>query len=132
MYYVKIKDVTGRDVTVEVSYEVFQAFEDERKELERERNERRKHWDKRGLEDYILTNESVSVSETLEDLFFRLYALRITRDVVRTCTPVQQERFALHVRGYTFSEIARLQRCTKQGVQKSVDIVLKKIKKSLL
>jgi DNA-directed RNA polymerase specialized sigma24 family protein len=131
MYCVKIKDVFGHETIVEVSFEIYQLFEDERKQMERERNERRKHWDKRGLEDYILANESLAVSETLEDLFSRLDALRIIRDVVRTCTPVQQERFTLYVRGYTFAEVARLHHCTKQTVQESVKTVLKKIKKHL-
>jgi DNA-directed RNA polymerase specialized sigma24 family protein len=131
MYCVKIKDVFGNETIVEVSFEIYQLFEDERKHMERERNERRKHWDKRDLEDYILANESVVVSETLEDLFFRLDALRTIRDVVRTCTPVQQERFALYVRGYSFAEIARLQHRTERTIRKSVESTLKKINKNL-
>jgi DNA-directed RNA polymerase specialized sigma24 family protein len=130
MYYVKTKDVAGHEAIVEVSYEVYQAFEDERKELERERYERRQHWDKRGLEDYILANESIAVSEKLEDLFFRLNTLRTIQDVVRACTHVQQKRFYLHcVCGYSYAEIARMYNCSVMTVKGSVASVLKKIKK---
>lgn len=131
MYYVKIKDVTGREITVSVSHEVFLLFEGERKEQERERNERRRHLDKRGLDDYILANESFAVQETLEDLFIRMETLRMIRKVVSDCTPVQQRRFSLYAQGYTFTEIARLDQCSKQTVQETVRVVLKKIKRNL-
>jgi RNA polymerase sigma-70 factor (ECF subfamily) len=132
MYCIKIKDVLGHENIVEVSYEIYQLFEDERKQSERERYERRNHWDKRGLEDYIIANESVAVSETLEDLFFRLDSLRTIRDVIQACTPIQRERFYLHcVCGYSNTKIARLHNCTEHAVRKSVKIVLEKLKNSL-
>jgi DNA-directed RNA polymerase specialized sigma24 family protein len=132
MYCVKIKDVTGHEVTVEVTFDIFQLFEDERKELERERFERREHWDKRGLEDYILENEATEIPETLEDLFFRQETFRSVKKALQTCSPRQQERFYLHcVSGYSYGEIARLQGCTKHSVWTSVETVKKIIKNSL-
>lgn len=129
MYYVKIKDVTGREITVEVPFDIFQLFEEERKELERERYERRKHLDKRGLEDYILEKEAASLSESAEDQFFRQEVFRSIRSIMRICTTNQQERFAFYLSGYSFAEIARMEGCTERTVRKSVNAAIKKIKK---
>lgn len=129
MYYVKIRDVTGHDITVEVSFNIFQLFEEERKELERERYEKRKHWDKRGMEDYILENEATSLPESAEDQFFRQEIFRLIHNAIRTCTANQQKRFAFYLSGYTFIEIARMEGRTERTVRKSVSAAIKKIKK---
>jgi hypothetical protein len=131
MYCVKIKDISGREVIVDVSYEVYQTFDIERKELERERYERRKHWDSRGLEDYIIGNDPIAVPETLEDWYFRRERMRTILKSFHSCTQLQQRRFTLFVDGKSYSEIARLQKCGKQSVRKSVESVISKIKKSL-
>ena len=129
MYYVKIKDITGHEITIEVSFDIFQLFEEERKEIERERYERRNHLDKRGLEDYILGNEATSLSESAEDQFFRQETFRTIRNSMRTCTPNQQKRFAYYLSGYSFAEIARMEGRTQRTIKKSINAVIKKVKK---
>lgn len=133
MYYVKIKDVTGHEITMEVSFDIFRVFEEERKELERERYEKRNHLDKRGLEDYILEleKEATSLSESAEDQFFRQETFRSIRNIMRTCTINQQERFAFYLSGYTYAEIARMCNCSVMTVKGSVASVIKKIKKAM-
>ena len=96
MYYVKIKDDFDHEITVEVLLEVYQVFDDERKLLERERYEHRKHWDKRGIEDYILADHSTALSESAEEIFFCRETFREIREVLKTCTSVQRKRFILH------------------------------------
>lgn len=126
-YYVSIKDYYGCEISMEVSAEVYQQFENERKAKERERNERRRHLDVRKLEDYNVAEKFIS--EPLEETYLRRDRLRQIYSILQTCTPVQRERFYLHrICGYTYAEIAEMQGCAARRVSKSVDAVMKKIK----
>jgi len=128
MYYVKIKDDFDHEITVEVLLEVYQVFDDERKLLERERYEHRKHWDKRGIEDYILADHSTALSESAEEIFFCRETFREIREVLKTCTSVQRKRFILHFfDGNSYAKIAGMQNCTPATVHKSIQAVQKKL-----
>lgn len=127
-YFVEVSDLYGKKVTVEVSYEVWELFDAERRAKECERNEYRRHGDDRGLEDYILAQHSNAVSDTLEDFYFRREQLRAVYEVLKTCTPAQQERFYLNrICGYTLREIAAMQGCDESAVRRSVGQVQKKL-----
>lgn len=119
-YFVEIDTADGKK-PVEVSKEVWELFEEERKAAERERYERRKHLDSAvSLEDAAL-----SVSKDFD-------TLQAVREVLQTCTPIQRERFYLNrICGYSYQEIAKMQGCQARRVHKSVDAVIKKIKKIL-
>ena len=54
-YFVTIEDENDKKIEVEVTVtaEVFEVFKDDRKLKERQRNERRLHYDKRRVEDKI-------------------------------------------------------------------------------
>lgn len=129
MFTEKIPDSTGREITVEVSEDVFNIFEDEKRELKRESSEYGRHGDDRDPEDRIVARKAAEASEPLEDLFFRQETLRAVRNLLGTCTPLQRERFTLYAEGYSFAEIARIQHCAVMTVKKSVITVRKKIKK---
>ena len=55
-YFVTIEDENGKKIEVEVTAKIFEVFEDDRKLKERQRNEKRLHYDKRGIEDYIIAD----------------------------------------------------------------------------
>lgn len=55
------------EVEVTVTAEVFEVFKDDRKLKERQRNERRLHYDKRRVEDYIIANEQSRFLKSAED-----------------------------------------------------------------
>lgn len=54
------------------------------------------------------------------------------QDVLNTCTAAQQTRFRLWLAGYSYVEIAALQRCKRQAVWQSVQEIVEKLKKSLM
>ena len=68
-YFVTIEDENGKKIEVEVTVtaEVFEVFKDDRKLKERQRNERRLHYDKRRVEDYIIANEQSRFLKSAED-----------------------------------------------------------------
>ena len=68
-YFVTIEDENDKKIEVEVTVtaEVFEVFKDDRKLKERQRNERRIHYDKRRVEDYIIANEQSRFLKSAED-----------------------------------------------------------------
>ena len=68
-YFVTIEDENDKKIEVEVTVtaEVFEVFKDDRKLKERQRNERRLHYDKRRVEDYIIANDQSRFLKSAED-----------------------------------------------------------------
>ena len=129
MYQVTVIDYYGRPIPVPVSREVYEVYEEDRKREERERFERRKHIDRRGLEDYIQAHELEFLSQTMEEVYETLEVLRVALAVARTCTPLQKQRFYLHCfGGCSYADIAAVERCSEMAVRESVRTVKKKIK----
>ena len=125
-YFVTIEDENGKKIEVEVTAKIFEVFEDDRKLKERQRNERRFHYDKRGIEDYIIANEQSRFLKSAEDIYIDKEAIQKALD---SCTPTQRRRFCLNkIYGYTYAEIAKLEGCSINVVFKSVSAVTKKLK----
>ena len=127
-YFITIKDEHGKEINIEVNAEIFNVFEDERKYNERRRNEIRHHYDKRGLEDYIIANETSNMYvKSIEDTYIDK---EVIAKILNLCTPIQRRRFCLNkIYGYSCSEIAKLEGCTKSVIIKSIAAVMKKIEK---
>ncbi len=153
-YFVTIKDEYGKKIELEVSAEIFKVFDDDRRLKERQRNEARRHYDKRGAKDYIIANESPKILKSAEDVYIDREAIA---EILAMCTPTQRRRFCLNkiygyscaeiaklegctptqrrrfclnkIYGYSCAEIAKLEGCAKNVVVKSVAAVMKKIQK---
>ena len=125
-YFVTIEDENGKKIEVEVTEKIFEVFEDDRKLKERQRNERRFHYDKRGIEDYIIANEQSRFLKSADDIYIDREAIKKALD---SCTPTQRRRFCLNkIYGYTYAEIAKLEGCSVNVIFKSVSAVTKKLK----
>ena len=125
-YFVTIEDENGKKIEVEVTEKIFEVFEDDRKLKERQRNERRFHYDKRGIEDYIIANEQSRFLKSAEDIYIDREAIKKALD---SCTPTQRRRSCLNkIYGYTYAEIAKLEGCSVNVIFKSVSAVTKKLK----
>ena len=105
-YFVTIEDENGKNIEVEVTAEIFEVFEDDRKWKERQRNERRFHYDKRGIKDYIIANEQRRFLKSAEDIYIDRETIK---KVLDSCTPIQRRRFCLNkIYVYAYAEIANL------------------------
>ena len=127
MRKIEIKDSDGKIVSVEVSEEVYAVLQEENKQQERQRNEKRRHFDTRELSDYIIHQKRVA--ENLEDYCVNREQLKEIQRIVSTCTKTQQRRFYLNrICGYSYTEIARIEGCNLISVRESVLTVLEKLK----
>ena len=130
MRKIEIKDSDGKIVSVEVSEEVYAVLQEENKQQERQRNEKRRHFDTRELSDYIIHQKRVA--ENLEDYCVNREQLKEIQRIVRKKTKTQQRRFYLNrICGYSYTEIAQMEKCHMTSVKESIVVVLKKIKKIL-
>ena len=128
MKKVEMKDSDRKIVSVEVSEEVYAVLQEENKEQEHQRYERRKHIDDRELSDYIVRQKRVS--ENLEDYCINREQLKEIQKIVSTCTKTQQRRLYLNrICGYSYTEIAEMEKCGVSHVINSVVSVEKKLKK---
>ena len=130
MKKIEMKDREGKIVSVEVSEEVYVVLQEEEKEQERQRNERRRHLDNRELNDYIVHQKKIA--ENLEDYCINREQLKEIQKIVSTCTQTQQRRFYLNrICGYSYTEIAQIEKCHMTSVKESIMAVLEKIKRNL-
>ena len=124
-------NVNGRMVTVEVSTEVAEYMDTSRRKAENLSHERRRHWDVREFDEYIVSDEGLLPCQyTPEDLACQQETLDEIFSVLDTCTETQRERFLLFaLDGYTYTEISKMCNCSKVAVHQSIKAVREKFLK---
>ncbi len=119
--------INGRIVTVEVSAEVAEYMDAGRRKAENLYHEKRRHWDDREFDEYIVITEGhLPYYATPEELVCQRETLDEIMAVLALCTDIQRERFLLHaLYDFSYDEIARMCGCSKGAVQKSVNAVIR-------
>ena len=113
----------------EITYEVFMLYLKEfNKPLERQRNEQRRHLDGGDIESSIELGKLMAHVAVEEQ-----YILKCSiESVLNGCTSAQQRRFNLYyVQGYSYSEIARMEKCDYSTVRETILAVREKILKNI-
>ena len=120
--------IHGRDVSVGVSGEVAEWYDQGKHKAENLSHERRRHWDDREFDEYIVAAEGLlPYQPTPEDIVCQRETLDLLLSVLNTCTAIQRERFLLYaLYGFTYEEIGNLLGCSKSSVQSSIEAVRKK------
>ena len=94
-------------------------------------HEKRRHWDSREFDEYIVLTEGRSCYyQTPEQWVCRKETILEIKAALALCTEAQRRRFLLYaLDGLSYAEIAGLCRCSKAAIQDSIEAVRKKIKK---
>ena len=123
--------INGRMMVVEVSAEVAEYMDAGRRKAENLSHERRRHWDSREFDEYIVAAEGLLPCQyTPEDLACQQETLDEMFSVLDTCTPTQRERFLLFaLDGLNYSEVGRSCGCSKVSARESIEAVRKKFLK---
>ena len=118
----------GRMVSVKVSAEVGEFWEQGKREARNLQQEQQRHWDGRGYDEYIVSTEGrLPYCATPEDLICQWETLDEIMTALALCTEKQRKRFLLHaLYDLSYAEVAALCGCSKQAVQLSVEAVRKK------
>ena len=125
--------INGREVSVEVSSEVAECYDQGRRKTENLSHEKRRHWDDREFDEYIVATESLLPRQpTPEDIVCQRETLALLLSILDSCTAIQRERFLLHaLYEYTYDEIGAMYGCSKYAVRDSIEAVRKIFKKYL-
>lgn len=119
--------VNGQALSVEVSVEVYEYLDRADHKEENLAHEKRRHWDIREFDEYIIAAEGRSFQETPEEWVCRRETLDELLFMLENCTATQRRRFLLYaLDGLSFEQIARLDGCSKAAVQDSVEAARKK------
>lgn len=119
--------IDGRMVSVEVSAEVAECLDAGRRKSENLSHERRRYWDKREFDEYIVAVEGrLPYCASPEELVCQRETLDEIMAVLALCTNTQRERFLLHaLYDLSYAEVGRLCGCSKGAVEKSINAVKK-------
>lgn len=128
--HIKIHEQT---VSVEVSAEVGEFLDWARHKSENLAHEKRRHWDGREFDEYIVTHEcSWSYYETPEDWLCRKETVHEIMTALESCTEKQRYRFLLFaLEGLSCTQIGNICGCSKSGILRSIEAVRRKMKRAL-
>lgn len=120
--------IDGRMVSVEVSAEVAECLDAGRRKSENLSHERRRYWDKREFDEYIVAVESrLPYCASPEELVCQRETWNEIMAVLALCINTQRERFLLHaLYDLSYAEVGRLCGCSRESVRESVEAVRKK------
>ena len=123
--------INGRMVSVEVSGAVVGCCDQFRHKAENLYHEKRRHWDNREFDEYIVATEGLlPYQPTLEDIVCQRETLALLMSILDSCTAIQRERFLLYaLYGYSYAEIGMLCGCSKVSAFESIEAVRKKFLK---
>ena len=120
--------IDGRMVSVEVSTEVGEYWEQGKRNNRKLYREQQRYWDGRECNEYIIAAEGrLPYCSTPEDVICQQETLDEIMAVLALCTEKQRERFLLHaLYDLSYEEVSAMCGCSKQAVQLSVEAVRKK------
>lgn len=123
--------INGQDVSVNVSAEVFEFLDRANHKQENLSHEKRRHWDSREFDEYIVLNESShSHYQTPEERYCHKETLEEIMRILNKCSDTQRRRFLLYsLDGLSFSEIGKHENCSRYSVRDSIEAVKEKFKK---
>ena len=123
--------INGSMVSVEVSSEVAECYDQGKRKTENLYHEKRRHWDEREFDEYIVASEGLLPCQpTPEDIVCQRETLTQILSILDSCTAVQRERFLLYaLYGYSYAEIGMLCGCSKISAFESIEAVRKKFLK---
>ena len=128
-YYAAFFDGKGKPQEVEISEDVFHAFEEF---VKTERNLRR--WDERHEEHLEYAEEEISVKvprlqKSIEEVICEKELAREVETVIDTLPEIQRRRFLLyHKYDLTYEQIAEVENCSHPAIIKSVSAAIQKLK----
>ena len=123
--------IDGRMVSVEVSAEVGEFWEQGKRNNRKLYREQQRYWDGRECDEYIIATEGrLPYCVTPEDVICQRETLDEIMTVLALCTEKQRERFLLHaLYDFSYEEVGKLCGCSKGTVQTSINAVKKKFQK---
>ena len=131
-YYISFTDGQGKKSRLEISQELFSTFD--RFELEDLSflNEVDKHYEHSELTEATLNARALHKPDTVEEMVFHRTQNEVLREAIAHLPQTQRTRLILYYfGGMTYKQIAEMEGCQYQAIQKSIYDAIRKIKNFL-
>jgi RNA polymerase sigma-70 factor (ECF subfamily) len=101
--------INGQAVSVEVTVEVYEYLDHADHKNENLAHEKRRHWDRRKFDEYIVAREARYYCETPEQWLCRKETMQKIIAALENCTVIQRQRFLFFaLDGLSYSKIGKL------------------------
>lgn len=131
-YIVAFKSVNNKFYKVEVSKDVYEAFNKFELEDISQMHEYERHIEHSKLYESTLNNRILDKPVSLENVVEMNMLLEKLREAIKELPEIQKKRvIKYYFENKTYEQIASEENCTKRAVKFSIDIALEKISKKL-
>jgi predicted DNA-binding protein YlxM (UPF0122 family) len=127
-YYVSFQDSHGNTIETEVTEGVYKTILDfQRIEARIARSDRR-HLEHRVLSDSEINRRKINHLLSTESIYISEKEIQELLKAIESFPRLQRRRFTLHrFDGFSTAKIAKIERCSRQAVEKSIAIAEKKL-----
>lgn len=131
-YYIAFTDGQGIFHRLEISMELYSAFNNFELEDISRINEASRHLTEVDAGEEPLCYRIADPSEPLEDHVYRRIMYQELHEAIAQLPEIQRRRVLLYYfGGYTYEQIAQMEGCTKRAVKFSVDAAVRKLKEKI-
>lgn len=130
IYIVAFKDINNTFHQIEVSEEVFKAFDKFELDDISQIHKYRKHIEHLEISDELLLHRALNKPKMLEEKISEKILYEDLRKAINELPNIQKRRLKkYYFDNKTFEEIAEEEKCTKRAIKFSIDIAIEKISK---
>lgn len=128
-YYISFTDGQGISHKIEISMELYAAFNSFELADISQMNVASRHLEQSELTEETLNHRAAYPPEPVEDHVFRRLLYGELHKAIAMLPSTQRRRLLLYYfGGYTYEQIAQMEGCTKRAVKFSIDIAINKLR----
>lgn len=132
-YYISFTDGQGIFHKIQISMELYAAFNSFELDDISHMNVASRHLTEADMSEESLSHQIADLSEPVEDHVYRRIMCQELHKAIAQLPEIQRRRLLLYYfGGYTYEQIAQMERCKHPAIIKSISAAKKKIKKYLL
>lgn len=132
-YYLTFVDSNGMKQDIEISQELFAAFNEFELEDLSFLHEIERHYERLEITENELYNKALNYQQPMEEIALQNIDTERLRQAIKLLPDMQRRRLTLYYfGGYTYEQIAKMDNCTIMPVKRSIDAAIKKLKRFLL
>ncbi len=129
-YYLAFVDSNGIKQDIEISQELFTAFDKFELEDISFLHEIERHYERLEITEKELYKRTSFSKQSTEEIALENIDMDKLRQAIKLLPDIQRRRLTLYYfGGYTYKQIAAMDNCTIMAIKQSVDIAVKKLKK---
>ena len=120
----------NKKIKIEIPKKIFEQLDEFEKEDARQIQERKRHYEQNTVTEITLNKRAFDRPEDIDEIVIKNIYSKKLEQALKTLTKEQRRRILLYYDyQLTMEEIAKVESCSKQSVQESIEWGIKKLKK---